>query len=94
MTSYKPHADDLPKNYELDFMDNFKDWNILSNANDDTNNIANTSAIDILNQENQDYYNQLDRQYIGWKYDGGLEIVTIELVPDIILEKEEDGFHQ
>ena len=58
MTSYKPHADDLPQNYELDFLDNFKDWNILSKANDGTNNIANTPSINILNQEHQDYYNR------------------------------------
>ena len=25
MTSYEPHADDWSQNYELDFLDNFKD---------------------------------------------------------------------
>ena len=58
MTPYKPHTDDLPQNEELNFLDNFKDWNILSKVNNVTNNGENTSAIDILNQENQDYYNQ------------------------------------
>ena len=57
MISHKPHADDLSWNYELDFLNSFKDWNILSKTNDVANNVANTPAIDILNQENQDYYN-------------------------------------
>ena len=55
-TSYKPRKDDLPQNYDLDFLDNVIDWNILSKVNDVTNNRANTPAIDILNQEHQDYY--------------------------------------
>ena len=54
----------------------------------------NTPDTDFLSQENQDYYNQRDQQYIACKYDGGLERVTIELVPNIILEEEEDGFYQ
>ena len=58
MISYEPHADDLSQNYELDFLNNFKDWNILLKAKDVTNNGVNTPAINILNQENQDYYNQ------------------------------------
>ena len=33
-------------------------------------------------------------QYIACKYNSGLEQVTLELVPDIILEELEDGFHQ
>ena len=59
MTSYKPHADDLPQNYELDFLDNLKDWNILSKTNNVTNNVANTLAIDALTQ-----YNWNDQQSI------------------------------
>ena len=62
MTSYKPHTDNLPQNYKLDFLDNFKDWNILSKTNDVTNNVANTPTINILNQEYQDYYDQQDQQ--------------------------------
>ena len=58
MVSYKPHADDLSWNYELDFLNNFKGWNILSKVNDVTNKGENTPAIDIVNQEYQDYYNQ------------------------------------
>ena len=91
MTPYKPYAYDSSQNYELDSLDNFKDLNILSMANNVANKVANTPATNILNQENQDYYSRLDQQYIGCKYDGGLEQVTIELVPDIILEEEEDG---
>ena len=94
MIPYKPHSYDLPQNYELHFLDNSNALNKLSKANNVTNNAANTPAINILNQENQDYYNQQDPQYIGWKYNGGLEQVTIELVPDIILEEEEDSFYQ
>ena len=76
--------------------------------------MTHTKGIDILSQENQDYYNRRDQQFItrkyvggqeyyNWrdqqciarKYDCGLERVTIELVPDIILkEEEEDGFYQ
>ena len=67
--------------------------NILLKTNNITNNVGDTPATNILNQENQDYYNRRDQQYIGRKYDGGLERVTIELVPVIILEKEqEDDF--
>ena len=88
MTAYKPHTDDLSQNYDLDFLDNFKDWNILSKVNDATNNRANTIITNIVNQEHQDYYNQQDQQYVGCKYNGGLERVTIELVPGIILEEE------
>ena len=75
-------------------MDNFKDWNILPKTNDVTNNVANTPAIDILNQEHQNYYNWRIQLYIGCKYNGSLEQIIIELVPDIILEKEENSFHQ
>ena len=60
--------------------------------------MANTPAIDILNQEHQDYYEWRDQQsiaqYTGCKYDGGLEQITLELVPDIILEEVEDAYHQ
>ena len=55
--------------------------------------MTHTKGINLLIQENQDYYNQHDQQFIAHKYNGGLEQVTIELVPDIILE-EEDGFYQ
>ena len=48
MTSYKSHKDKSPQNFELDFKNDFKDWNILSNANNVTNNVANTPAINIL----------------------------------------------
>ena len=100
MTPYEPQAYDSPQNYQLDSPNNFKDLEILSKTDDDTDNVTNTPDINVLNQENQEYYNQQDQQYIGRKYDGGLEQVTIELVPDIILEEEEEeeeeeeGFYQ
>ena len=68
--------------------------NILPKTDNVTNNVTNTPATEVLNQKNQDNYNQQGQQYIGHKYDGGLEQVTTELVPDIILEEEEDGFYQ
>ena len=94
MTPYKPHTSDLPQNHRLDSLYNFKDQNISLKANNVTNNVTNTPTTNILNQDNQDYYNWRDQQYIGCKYNGGLEQVKIQLVPDIILEKEEeeDGF--
>ena len=57
-----------------------------------TDNITNTSAIDFWSQENQNHYNQQNKQYTVCKYHGGLEHVTLELIPDIILEEEEDRF--
>ena len=62
--------------------------------NNATNNGANTIETNITNPEHQDYYNQRDQQYIGCKYNSSLEKVTLELVSDIILEEEEDDFHQ
>ena len=96
MIPYKPQVYDLPQNYLLDSSNNFKDLNILlSKRDNDTDNVTNTPNTNILNQENQEYYNRRDQQYIGRKYNGGLERVTIGLVPNIILEEEEeDGFYQ
>ena len=62
--------------------------------NDATNSGENTTETNIVNPEHQNYYNWQDQQYIGRKYNGGLEQVTLELVPDIILEEEEDRFRQ
>ena len=94
LTPYKPQVYVLHQNYQLDLLNNFKYLNILSNKDNVTNNVTKTPATNVLNQANQDYYNQRDQQYIGHKYDDDLEQVTIELVPDIILEEEEDGFYQ
>eukprot|EP00751_Fragilariopsis_kerguelensis_P012589 CAMPEP_0170774702 /NCGR_PEP_ID=MMETSP0733-20121128/10120_1 /TAXON_ID=186038 /ORGANISM="Fragilariopsis kerguelensis, Strain L26-C5" /LENGTH=68 /DNA_ID=CAMNT_0011117319 /DNA_START=280 /DNA_END=486 /DNA_ORIENTATION=+ len=58
-----------------------------------TNNVTNIPATNVLNQ-NQDYYNWREQTHIARKHDGGLERVTLELVPDIILEEKEDGFYQ
>ena len=93
VTPNKPQAYDLPQNYQLDSPNKFKDLNISSKMDNVTNNVTNTPITDVLSQENQDYYNQRDQQYIACKYNGGLEQVTLELVPGIILEKE-DGFYQ
>ena len=56
------------------------------------NNVKNTPATKVLNQQNQDCYNWRDQQYIACKYDGDLEQGALELVPDIILEEKEDVF--
>ena len=81
---------DSPENYQLDLSNKSKDSNILSNilskTNNVTNNVTNTPDTDVLNQENQDYCNRRDQQYFSCKYDNGLEQVTLELTPDIILE--------
>ena len=65
----EPQAYNSAQNYQLDSLNKSKDSNILSK----TNNTAHTKGIDILSQENQDYYNQNDQQFIACKYDGGLE---------------------
>ena len=59
--------------------------------NDTTNNKVNTTETNIANQEHQDYHDGRDHQYIGRKYNTGLEQVTLELVHVIILEKEEEA---
>ena len=60
-----------------------------------SNNITNTPFTNFLSHTNQDYYDQRDQHYITCKYNGSLEQVTLELVPDIILEEEEEyGFYQ
>ena len=86
----KPQTYNLAQNYQLDSWNKFKDLNILSK----TNNVTHTNSTDLLSQENQDYYNYYDQQFIARKYDGSLEQVTIELVPQIVLEEEEDAFYQ
>ena len=56
MTSYKPREDSSSQNHDLDFLNNFNDWNMLLKVNDATNNGANTTDNNIVNQEDQDYY--------------------------------------
>ena len=94
MTSYKSGKDDLSQNYDLDFLDNNNDWNLLSKVNNVTNNVTNITGTNIVNQEYQDYYDWQNEQYIDLKYNGGLEQITLKLVPNIIIDREEDGFHQ
>ena len=93
MAPYEPHTCDLPQNYQLDFLNNFMDLNILSKTDDVTNNVTNTPAVNVLNQKIQDYYNRQDQQYSACTYNGGREQVTLELVPNNILEKEENSFY-
>ena len=91
VASNKPQTYNSLQNYQLDSLNKFKDSNILLK----TNNVTCTTDTDLLSQENQNYYNQRDQQCITRKHNGGLQRVTIELVPNIILEVEEgDGFKQ
>ena len=54
---------------------------VLTKVNNVTNNVANTTATNNFNKEDQEYHSQRDQQYIGCKYDGGLEqVIIIELV--------------
>ena len=85
-----PQAYGLPKNYQWDSPNKFKYLNISLK----TNNVVHTPGINFLSHENQVFYNRRDQQYIACKYDGGLEQVTLELVPTIILDEEEDDFYQ
>ena len=94
---------------QLDLLDKSKDLNLLSK----TSNVTHMNSIDLLSQENQDYYNwhdqqlttykydvgwgyynQSDQQFIICKHNSGLEQVNTELVPDIVLEENEDWFYQ
>ena len=64
-----PQARDLAQKYHLHSSDKSKHSNILST----TNNTTHAKGIDLLNQENQDYYNQHDQQFSACKHDGGQE---------------------
>ena len=90
MVPNEPQSYDLAQNYLLDSLNKSKDSNILSK----TNNVTHTKGINLLSQEHQDYYNQGVQQFIACKYYGGLEQVIIDLVPNFILEEEEDCFYQ
>ena len=97
VASKEPTSHDLSHNYQLDSLKKSKYSNILSNIlsiNKITNNVTNTTDNEVLDQENQDYHNQSNQQYIARKHNNGLEQVNLELATDIILEEKEDGFYQ
>ena len=77
MTTYKPHKDNLSRNYDLDFLDNFHNWNESPIVTDTANSGADTAEATIANQEHKKYYDWRDQQYIACKYNGGLEQVTL-----------------
>ena len=58
------------------------------------NSVENIARDHVMNQDHQNYHDQREQKYIACKYNGGLEQVTLELAPDIIVEEEEeeDGF--
>ena len=56
MTTYKPHKDNLSRNYDLDFLDNFHNWNESPIVTDTANSGADTAEATIANQEHKKYY--------------------------------------
>ena len=71
-----------------------KDIDLLSQENKDHYNQHDQQPTTCKHDGGQGYYNQSDQEYIASEQDNGLERVTIKLVPNIILEEEEDGFYQ
>ena len=67
---------------------------MLSKTDNDTNNVTNTPATDVLNKKTRLLQSTGSTRHRLQIHNGGLERVTIELVPTIILEEEEDGLHQ
>ena len=62
-----PEVCDLAHKCQLDPLDKSKDLNMLSK----TNNVTHAKDIDLLSQENQDYYNRHDQQHITRKHVAG-----------------------
>ena len=96
MASEEPKSYDSSHNYQLDSLKKSKYSNILSNSlstNEITNDVTNTTDNEVLDQENQDYYNWSNQQFIAHKHNNSWEQVTWESVTEINLE-EEDGFHK
>ena len=97
VTAHKPRNDNLFRDYNLDFLDNYLDWIKSPNVTDTTNSGLNIAGTNFANQEHQNYDDRREQQYIVCKYNGDLEQVILELAPNIILEEEEeeeDGFYQ
>ena len=61
---------------------------LLSQENQDYYNRYDQQLIARKHDSGQKYYNKSDQQFITRKHNGGLKQVTIELVPNIILEEE------
>ena len=64
MATYEPSQDDLSRNHDLDFLDNFYNWNESLNVTDTTNSGTNTVEATIPKQEHQNYYGRRDQQHI------------------------------
>ena len=104
-----PQVCDWAQKYQLDSLDKFKGSSMLlrslnvthtkyidlsSQENQDYYNQHTQQSITHKYDCGQEYYNGSDQQFITLKNNGGLERVTIESVPNIILEEVEDGFYQ
>ena len=94
MAAHVPHKDDLLWYFEPDFLDSYQDWNKSLNVVDTINSGENITGAHSANQEHQNYYNGQIQQYVACKYNSGLEQVTSKLVPNIIIEEEEDWIYQ
>ena len=86
MAVHVPCKDDLSWYGRPDFMDNYHNWNKPLNIIDTVNSRANIAQAHVTNQEHQNYYDWWDQQYIAYKYNSGLEQVTLESAPNIIVE--------
>ena len=80
---------DLAQKCQLDLSDKFKDSNMLSK----TNNTTHTKDIYLLSQENQDYYNLHDQQFIARKHGGGQEYYN-QSGQQFIARKHDGGLEQ
>ena len=77
---------DLTQKYQVDPLDKSKDSNMLSKIN----NMTHTKDINLSSQENQDYFNQYDQQFIACKHDGG-QIYYNQIDQQFIAHKHNDG---
>ena len=75
-------------------MDNYHHLNKSPNVTDTTNSWANIVGANFANQEDKNYDDWQEQQFVACKYNGGLGQVTLELAPNIIVEEKEMRFHQ
>ena len=70
---------DLAQKCQLDLLGKSKDLNMLLKSN----NMKHTRDIDFLSQENQDYYNQHDQQFVVCKHDG-IKNTTTKVIDNLL----------
>ena len=74
---------------QLNPLDKSKDWNMLSK----TKYVTHTNGINLLSQENQDYYKWHDQQLITCKHDDGRKYYD-QSDPQFIVHKHNNGIEQ